>query len=445
MNLVSFSVRTKGTGNFVRRLRTVFTRFGFSDSRTRKALHTVVGLLQEYDASPTFFIPAIVLSRHPALLRKIASEGAEIGIHGYVHNDYRFLSIGEQYKQTSQAISVFKKEGIPYSGFRNPYLGWTKETLQVFSALNFVYESNEAVLHEVIDRERLPARLRDGYEKSLKLFSAIPCSIYALRPHFEGELLRIPTSIPDDEMLFDRLRLKAGEIGEIWSKVMQHVYDLGGLYTLNIHPERGILCKPALRQLLSYAHSRPLPVWTTCLQDIAQWWKERRQFRWHITPSEEQRWQVEADCSPRATVLARHLTVEDQSPADWFGVDSHVQAQRFTVRCVQWPGIGLSPQTPRQVADFLQEQGYPVARCSQEEREQYALYLDMPEGFGATEEQQMQARCLLVEQIEQLRAPLLHFGCWPAGSRAALSISGDIDSVTIQDFFLRILEVHRYA
>jgi hypothetical protein len=48
-----------------------------------------------------------------------------------------------------------------------------------------------------------------------------------------------------------------------------------------------------------------------------------------------------------------------------------------------------------------------------------------------------------VEQIELLEASLLHFGYWPDGSRAALAGSGDIDAVTIQDFFLRVLEVYR--
>ncbi len=87
---------------------------------------------------------------------------AEIGIHGYVHNDYRFLSKIEQQKQTQQAISVFQKTQIPY-------LGWTEESLQVFTELGFAYESNEAVLHDVIDLANLPPPLRSGYEKSLGL------------------------------------------------------------------------------------------------------------------------------------------------------------------------------------------------------------------------------------------------------------------------------------
>src|SRR5438132_6085136 len=160
MNLVAFSIKTKGAHNFIRRLWTVFTRFGFSESRTRHALYAVVNSLRQYSASPTVFIPAVVLKRHPMLIAEIAHQGAEIGIHGYIHNDYRFLSEGEQHKQTQRAISVFEDTHIPYRGFRNPYLGWTEESLRVFAALGFLYESNDAVLHEVIALNSLSHVLR---------------------------------------------------------------------------------------------------------------------------------------------------------------------------------------------------------------------------------------------------------------------------------------------
>src|SRR5690242_10679506 len=258
MNLVAFSIKTKGIHNFARRLWTVFARFGFSEAQVRRALYAIIATLQQYEAVPTFFIPALVLRRHPRLIAEIVRGGTEIGLHGYVHNDYRFLSKDQQFEQTRRAISIFRDLQIPYQGFRNPYLGWTEESLQVFAALSFLYESNEAVLHEVIDLDALSPLLRSGYEKSLALFQAMPCNAYTVRPHFEGALLRIPTSIPDDEMLFDRLRItEPKEVGIIWSKVMRRVYDLGGLYTLNLHPERGILCQQALDILLSSARSQP--------------------------------------------------------------------------------------------------------------------------------------------------------------------------------------------
>jgi len=447
MNLISYSITTKGAHNFARRLGTVFTRFGFSETPTRRALQAVIDTLRKYDAAPTFFIPAVVLQRHPMLIAEIARCGAEIGVHGYVHNDYRTLDKHEQHEQTSRAITVFQNVHIPYSGFRNPYLGWNEDSLRVFTTLGFTYESNEAVHHDVVGLERLSPLLRSGYDKSLALFQAIPCSSYALRPHFEGPLLRIPTSIPDDEMLFDRLRItNPQEVGRIWSRVMQRVYDLGGLYTLNLHPERGILCKQALEILLSNAAQQPRPVWIARLGEIAQWWKERSQFRLKLLPTGTKRWHVEAHCTARAALLVRrNVVLEDATPLPWSEGDvllSPVPHRSFAITAEQCPCIALSPETAPAVEDFLQEQGYPTVRCPVEEGRNYALSLDMPEGFGPTREAQFRERTQLVEHIEHLAAPLLRFASWPAGYQAALAVSGDVDSVTVQDFFLRIIEVY---
>jgi Polysaccharide deacetylase len=126
MNLVSFSIKTKGIHNFARRLWTVCTRFSFSEARTHQALHTIISSLQKYNSSPTFFIPGVILWRHPTLIAEIARCGAEIGIHGYVHNDYRFLSKSEQQKQTQQAISVFQKTRFPIKDFAIPILDGQK-------------------------------------------------------------------------------------------------------------------------------------------------------------------------------------------------------------------------------------------------------------------------------------------------------------------------------
>jgi peptidoglycan/xylan/chitin deacetylase (PgdA/CDA1 family) len=442
MNLVSFSIRTKGLRNFLRRLWTVFARFGVSEARTRRNLYSIMSALHPYGAAPSFYIPAVVLRRHPALITEIARDGGEIGIHGYVHNDYRFLSRDEQRQQVERAVSLFEWAKISFHGFRNPYLGWTQDSLQVFTALGLTYDSNEAVFHDVIDLDAFPAPLRESYAKSLELFQAIPCSAYTLRPHFEGNLIRVPTSIPDDEMLFDRLRLtNTQDIGNIWCSVMQRVYDLGGLYTLNLHPERGRLCGPALELLLSYAQQRPHPVWLARVNDIAQWWQERQQFRLRVTPVAQGRWQVQATCSPRAALLARSLTVESQQTLPWSTNEVWVPDHCCIVNTPVCPCIGLSPQTSQDVADLLQEEGYPIVRDAQQSAHMYACYLDLPEELGATPEERRKRCTSLVQQIEEMEAPFLRFACWPDGCQAALAITGDIDSITVQDFFARIMEV----
>jgi peptidoglycan/xylan/chitin deacetylase (PgdA/CDA1 family) len=383
-----------------------------------------------------------VLRRHASLIAEMARGGAEIGVHGYVHNDYRLLSAAEQYQQTHRAMAVFRETGISYRGFRNPYLGWTEESLGVFASLGLTYESNEAILHDVIDRDRLLPRLREGYEKSLRLFQAIPCTTYTLRPHFEGTLLRLPTSLPDDEMLVDRLRITdAQEIGCIWRRVMQNVYDKGGLYVLNLHPERGTLCKDGLEALLRDARGCALPVWVASLQEIAQWWAERRRCGLTVAPVGPRRWRVEAYGSARLTLLARHLAVEEQRTSSWWGSEVRVEGRCCVVRAARCPCVGLSPRTAPAVGEFLREQGYATVCCPAEQAAGYALYVDEPEGLGTTREEQIRRRSALVDRIEQLATPLVQLGSWPDGRRAALAISGDIDSVTIQDFFLRVGEV----
>jgi peptidoglycan/xylan/chitin deacetylase (PgdA/CDA1 family) len=444
MNLVSFSIKTKGIHNFARRLYTVFTRFGFSARTTRRALLSLLQALQPYNSAPTFFVPAVVLGRHPKLIAEIAQGGAEIGIHGYVHNDYRTLNPEQQHTQTQQAIEVFAKTHIDYAGFRNPYLGWTEDSLEVFRQLGFDYESNEAALHDVVDLESFSPLLRSGYAKSLALFQAIQCTSYTLRPHCEDKLVRIPTSIPDDEMLFDRLRITDPlEVGRIWSAVMQRIYAREGIYTLNLHPERGILCKKALEELLRSASKQSLPVWITRLHEVAEWWQERMSFRLKITPLETNRWQVSATSTPRATILGRFLEVEDRQAQAWYGNEERIEAHEFTLRAACHPSLALSPQTASEVKDFLDEQGYAITPgIAEAERANYASYVDLPDGLGKSREEQIRMRSELVQKIENLQTPLLRFGYWPSGQRAALAVTGDIDSVTIQDFFLRIIEVH---
>ena len=445
-NLVAFSIRTKGLGNFARRLWTVFTRFGVTDTRTRRDLYAIVDTVQDYGGAPTFFIPAVVLRRHPTLIAEIARRGAEIGIHGYVHNDYRSLGADQQLRQTERAEVVFHEAGIAYEGFRNPYLGWNDASVGVFTQLGLAYDSNEAVVHDVISVAGLSDPIRDGFEKSLELFQAIPYTQANLRPHYEGALLRIPTSIPDDEMLYDRLRITDnGELGGIWSRIMRRVHDVGGIYVLNLHPERGILCRPALERLLASSRSQRHPVWLASLREVAAWWRERRAVSLAFTPLGEGRWQVEATGSARATLLARHMEIEGQETAAWAEPDVVMRGRRFVVRADRRPCVGLSPRTAPDIAAYLREQGYPAERAPETDASQYALYLDLPDGLGDTRQDQMARRNALVDQLEALDAPLLHVGCWPDGARAALSITGDIDSVTVQDFFLRIAEAREHS
>jgi hypothetical protein len=247
-------------------------------------------------------------------------------------------------------------------------------------------------------------------------------------------------------MLFDRLRITdAARLGGLWSEVMRRVYDLGGIYVLNLHPERGALARGALDALLRFADQRPLPVWITRLSDVAAWWSERAAAELRITLAGAGGWQVEALGTPRATLLARNVTVAGAETTPWPDGDLRALGRSFTVSAPTYPGVALSPRTPEDVEMFLREQGYPTVRAEQAAAAQYGFYLDRPDGLGHSRAERQETASGLIRQVEQGAAPLVRLGLWPDGRRAALSITGDIDSVTIQDFFLRILEVRRYT
>jgi hypothetical protein len=44
-------------------------------------------------------------------------------------------------------------------------------------------------------------------------------------------------------------------------------------------------------------------------------------------------------------------------------------------------------------------------------------------------------------EVEASKGPLVRLWRWPAGARCALSVTGDVDSMTIVDFLRRPLEV----
>jgi hypothetical protein len=107
--------------------------------------------------------------------------------------------------------------------------------------------------------------------------------------------------------------------------------------------------------------------------------------------------------------------------------------------------VALSQRTTADVERMLREQGYPTIRVTSAEQAQTSVFLDQPEGLGTTRRERQRTASALVRAVEQGATPLVRIGQWPDGRRAALSITGDIDSVTIQDFFLRILEVRKFA
>jgi hypothetical protein len=114
----------------------------------------------------------------------------------------------------------------------------------------------------------------------------------------------------------------------------------------------------------------------------------------------------------------------------WDGRYRWVRAVDFEVTAERRPFIGVTSRSSTRLASFLRQQGYIVEQAGNDRM--HALTLDRPE-FSREDERS------LLATIEDDDFPLVKLGRWPDGYRSALSITGDIDALTLWDYGLRLL------
>jgi len=86
----------------------------FDDGPTGDITPIVLDILAEFQVSATFFLQGNHVERHPAVVRRIAGGGHEIGNHGYDHSRHHLRS---QVERCDRALS---REGITTRLFRPP-------------------------------------------------------------------------------------------------------------------------------------------------------------------------------------------------------------------------------------------------------------------------------------------------------------------------------------
>jgi peptidoglycan/xylan/chitin deacetylase (PgdA/CDA1 family) len=431
MNLFAHSISSKGGAAFVRRFGTIATRFSMSPAKAERHLQAYLGVLRKYGVNATFPITAVVLQRHQSVVRYLADEGVEFAVHGLVHTDHARLSGAAQRSQFARAVRIFEAAGVPADGFRSPYLRYNPATIAAVQSVGLNYISNETVSYDVVDQRSVTPSRWTEYQRALRLYAAIPVDAALPRPRMRGKLVEIPVSMPDDEILVDRLGLRRGEdVGEIWSRMVEMTHAAHDLLTIQLHPERGAACREAVASAIATAQSLSPNVWVAQLRDIASWWRRRLDLRIQVSALGPSEWLVTGPTEPTATVLVRNAQSDANRP--WMDPYQILPGGVGVVRCPQLPVVGV-PRDARRLARLLEEEGYPVwedadpARCS--------IYLDQPEPRLLEEQVE------LIRKIESSDAPLVRLGRWPHGAASALAVTGDIDALTLGDFVTRVWEV----
>jgi hypothetical protein len=196
---------------------------------------------------------------------------------------------------------------------------------------------------------------------------------------------------------------------------------------LGLHPERIFICREPLTVVLSEARQFDPPVWIARQNEIAAWWRARSEAKVEITDAADGKFQVSVVAPSDATVLARGVQV-DAATLPWADDYQHVQATTFTIHAPQRACIGLAPTASPELVSFIRQQGYCFEISAEDKG--YAYYLDQT-SFTAGDQRP------LLTRIESTGLPLVRLGRWPNRARSALSITGDIDALTLWDYGLR--------
>ena len=432
MSPIPFLSKTRGIKNLVSRVRTVLGNFGISTKKYKYLLNRHYAVTHELGCVTTFAITAVILKRHHKLIRELDQKGIEFAIHGHIHIDYGVVSLEKQIKHFKKAIDTFKVCQLPFSGFRAPFLRFNEETLKALNSLGLFYDSSYSIHWDVIDKTKYAPELWNEYERVLSFYQSRQANDYLALPRFIDSIIEIPVSIPDDEIIVERLGITTGEeISEIWGAILETTHRSGELFTIQLHPERILHCENALVEVIQQAKSLNPAVWITNLNEIAKWWEERSKFTFSIDSQGEGKYRIHAECSERATLLLKNCKANVHVD-EWFDGYQSFSARDFVLESPKRPVIGVSRDSSPAAVSFLQSEGYIVEKSEQPMN--YGVYFNNLVQFDESLEKP------LSRDIERSNAPLFRNWRWPERSRSALSVTGDIDSITLTDFFLRIVE-----
>lgn len=441
--------QTRGPNFIWHRGQNLWARYGLGTKKSETRIEECLLCLNRQGCSPTFPVPALVLQKHPQFISHLASLGVEIAVHGYNHVDLKICSPQQASQELQRAAEVFRQFGFEPHGFRCPYLSCTDEMIHALPPSIFDYSSNRAI------RWKSPQKAAAGNEmvETLNRFYVpLNADESVCVPWIQDYLVEIPVCIPDDLQLFDGYHLTPSEVAQAWVQIIDKVHRTGELFTPMFHPELFLQCIEPLVEILQEASRYQPKVWITRLAEIAEWWLEKEGFFVTVV-SDHEKITLKFTCTPRATILLRDLSQIDgigyEYPQPWDGRYRRIMARQFTLPAVPRPFIGISPDLPSEEIVFLREQGY-ILDTSEFARD-CTIYLDKsrlahflvrpvrpigspPDGVWMFNIN----RRALIEWIEAYRGPLVRFWRWPDGYKCTLSLSGDLDALSLLDYSNRL-------
>jgi peptidoglycan/xylan/chitin deacetylase (PgdA/CDA1 family) len=165
-------------------------------SFSRLGNEALLKLFRKYNVKATFFVTGFYADHEPDSVKKLISEGHEVGAHGYEHH-YRGREFDIEADVVKAKRTLERITGKKVLGFRAPQVQFSKRLLGALSKAGYMYDSS---LH--------PAHL-PGYYDHRKL----PLKIHQLGDITEIPVAVMPTSRWPVVWMFMRM------LGKWWTQI----------------------------------------------------------------------------------------------------------------------------------------------------------------------------------------------------------------------------------
>jgi hypothetical protein len=428
LKYIQFVMRSKGVAGVIPRARMLLDRFDLSGKKMGNAVAGINALGAKYRFKPAMIVPAVVLQRHKRLLQYASGEDLEFAIHGYTHKNHRPWSLEKQKEEVEKAKDVFDEMGMPYCGFRAPYLSCNSDTDVALNACGIAWNSDQGIMWNYSEQSS-----RDSYSTGEAidiLYDPDDASQTLAIPRMHENMVCIPLVLPDDEILVDRMGIQdSNTITGIWCDILEQTHARGDVFVLQYHPERYVFCNSSMEALLAHMAQSDGRFWVTDMRLIAEWWKARDAFSFAISKSPGGAFEVQCTCDDRATILVRN--VPGTSAPFHRGYD-YIEERQFSLNTdgVK-PCIGLHPQCTADLQTFIKELGFAYELT--ETDSDYSVFFDDATIYSVATEVD------ILDRIEQSGQPLVRYWPWPDGYQSAFATSHDLDCMTLGDFVYRAL------
>lgn len=206
-----------------------------------------------------------------AVVRALADEGCEVGVHGLLH-DGRDLGSRRLMEKRLPAMRQFARQWEAV-GFRSPSTqrrwGWMPQ-------LGFDYDSSYTDT--------------DPYEPQ-------PGGCCTYLPYFNQAMVELPMTLPQDHTVFCVLEHAEPDI---WLSKAQFLRDHQGMVLLVTHPDyaRDRRVTDGYRKLLDTFRG-DVAVWHALPREVARWWRDRAAS---TVRHYDGRWSIEGPASSRGRV-----------------------------------------------------------------------------------------------------------------------------------------------